>query len=70
MAKNEHFGQLLKMAISSIAHREKKTNPEIEDNLGSAIGVTGASIQRYKSGHVPPERRTIEILAEAVYLLK
>src|SRR5262245_31992902 len=63
--RNESFGRLLKGAISSIAHYEGKTAPIIEDELGQQIGVTGASIQRYKAGHLPPEPRTIEILAEA-----
>jgi hypothetical protein len=37
----------------------------IEDDLGNQIGLSGASIERYKAGHIPPETRTIEILAEA-----
>src|SRR5262245_26860442 len=63
--RNEAFGRLLKGAISSIAHYEGKTAPIIEDELGQQIGVTGASIQRYKAGYLPPETRTIDILAEA-----
>lgn len=63
--RSDIFGRLLKGAISSIAHYEGKTAPIIEDELGQQIGVTGASIQRYKAGHLPPEPRTIEILAEA-----
>src|SRR5262249_5953803 len=63
--RNEAFGRLLKGAISSIAHYEGKTAPIVEDELGQQIGVTGASIQRYKAGHLPPESRTIEILADA-----
>jgi NB-ARC domain len=63
--RNEAFGRLLKGAISSIAHYEGKTAPIIEDELGAQIGVTGASIQRYKTGHLPPEMHTIDILAEA-----
>ena len=63
--RSETFGRLLKVGIGSIATGEGKTQPAIEDELGQQIGVTGASIQRYKAGHLPPELRTIEILAEA-----
>ena len=63
--RSDLFGRLLKVGIGSIATGEGKTQPAIEDELGLQIGVTGASIQRYKAGHLPPELRTIEILAEA-----
>ncbi len=63
--KNEKFGRLLKGMIKSIADYEGKTAPAVEDDLGNQIGLSGASIQRYKAGHIPPETRTIEILAEA-----
>src|SRR6266511_5356337 len=63
--RNEMFGRLLKGAISSISHYERKTAPFIEEDLGQQIGVQPASIQRYKTGYLPPEIRTIEILAEA-----
>jgi tetratricopeptide (TPR) repeat protein len=63
--RNEAFGRLLKGAISSIAHYEGMTAPIVEDQLGQQIGLTGASIQRYKAGHLPPELRTIDILAMA-----
>jgi hypothetical protein len=53
--RNNTFGRLLKGTISSIAHYEGKTAPILEDELGQQIGVTGASIQRYKAGHLPPE---------------
>ena len=63
--RSEIFGRLLKAGIGSIATYEGKTAPAIEDELGELIGVSAASIQRYKTGHLPPERRTLEILAEA-----
>jgi hypothetical protein len=63
--RSETFGRLLKAGVSSIAACEGKTAPIVEEDLGNTIGVAAASIQRYKAGHVPPETRTVEILAEA-----
>jgi hypothetical protein len=63
--QSDKFGRLLKGAINSIATYEYKTAPIIEDELGSAIGLSAATIQRYKAGHVPPENETVRILAEA-----
>jgi len=63
--RNESFGRLLKGAINSIAAYEGKTAPAIEDELGAQMGVAGTAIQRYKAGHLPPEPRAIQILAEA-----
>src|SRR6476661_4143580 len=63
--RNETFGRLLKAAIGSIVAHEGKTAPLVEEELGNLIGVSGASIQRYKAGHIPPEYRAIEILAKA-----
>jgi len=63
--ESEIFGRLLKAGINSIATCEGKTAPIIEDELGAAIGVTGHSIQRYKVGHIPPDVKTLEIIAEA-----
>jgi hypothetical protein len=63
--RSETFGRLLKAGISSIVNCEGKKAPIIEDELGQLIGISGDSIQRYKAGHLPPESRTIEILAEA-----
>ena len=34
--------------------------------FGQQIGVSGDSIQRYKAGYLPPEPRTVQILAEAI----
>jgi tetratricopeptide (TPR) repeat protein len=56
---------LLKGAIGSIAACEGKNMPVVEEELGHQIGLAPASIQRYKAGHIPPETRTIEILAGA-----
>lgn len=55
----------MKAAIGSIVAHEGKTAPLVEEELGNLIGVSGASIQRYKAGHIPPEHRAIEILANA-----
>jgi hypothetical protein len=63
--QNDKFGRLLKGAINSIATNEAKTAPIIEDELGQQIGVSAASIQRYKAGHLPPEPGTIQVLAES-----
>lgn len=63
--RSETFGRLLSGAINSIATYEGKTAPIIEEELGALAVVAGKTIQRYKAGHLPPEARTIEILAEA-----
>ncbi len=63
--KNVEFGRLLTGAINSIATYEGKSAPTVEQELGVQIGLSGASIQRYKRGHVPPEPRTLRLLAEA-----
>lgn len=63
--RSETFGRLLKAGIASIANCEGKTAPAIEDDLGAQIGIAGKSIQRYKAGHIPPEPRAVQILAEA-----
>jgi transcriptional regulator with XRE-family HTH domain len=64
--QNEKFGRLLKGAINSIAAYERKTAPIIEEELGQQVGVSAASIQRYKAGHIPPEANTVQTLAERV----
>jgi LuxR family glucitol operon transcriptional activator len=63
--RSDAFGRLLKAGISSIANCEGKTAPIIEEDLGQQIGLASHSIQRYKSGHLPPEARAIRVLAEA-----
>jgi len=65
MARNETFGRLLKAGIGSISMCEGKTAPVIEDELGRQIGLAGTAVQRYKTGYLPPEPRTVAILAEA-----
>ena len=61
--RSETFGRLLKGAINSIATYEGKTATTIEEELAEQVGLVGASIQRYKSVYLPPEPRTIEIIA-------
>ena len=61
----DFFGRLLSGAIKSIAAYEGKTEPIIEEELGSQLHLAGKTIQRYKAGHLPPEVRTVGILAEA-----
>jgi hypothetical protein len=63
--KNDDFGRLLSGAINSIAIYEGRSAPNIEESLGESIGLSGASIQRYKRGFVPPDHRTVKMLAEA-----
>ncbi len=62
--KSTQFGRLLKAGISSIANKEGVTAPMIEEDLGVQIGVAGNTIQRYKSGHVPPEPKSVKIMAQ------
>src|SRR5262245_12381317 len=63
--RSEAFGRLLKAGIASIVNCEGKKAAIVEDELGQLIGVSGDTIQRYKSGHLPPEPHTVEILAAA-----
>jgi len=63
--RSDTFGRLLKAGIGSIAVCEGKNAPIIEDELGEKIGLSGDTIQRYKAGHLPPDIRTVQILAEA-----
>ena len=63
--RSETFGRLLKGAINSIATYEGKTAPIIEEELAEKVGLAGSAIQRYKAGYLPPEPRTIGIIAEA-----
>lgn len=63
--KNTEFGKLLSGAINSIAACEGHTAERVEKDLGDAIGLSGASIQRYKRGYLPPDPRTVQALAEA-----
>ncbi|NCC32206.1 MAG: hypothetical protein EOM24_09305, partial [Chloroflexia bacterium] len=63
--RSETFGRLLKGAINSIATYEGKTAPIIEEELAEQVGLAGSAIQRYKAGSLPPDPRTIAIIAEA-----
>ena len=63
--RNEEFGRLLSGAINSIATYEGKTAPVVEESLGAQIGLSPATVQRYKRGHLPPDPRTIQKLSEA-----
>src|SRR5215213_5212741 len=63
--RSQTFSRLLSGAINSIATYEGKTAPIVEEELGALAIVVGKTIQRYKAGHLPPEPRTVEILAEA-----
>lgn len=63
--RSEAFGRLLKAGIGSIVNCEGKTAPVVEEDLGEQVGVAPNTIQRYKAGHLPPESRTVEILAIA-----
>lgn len=63
--RSEQFGRLLKAGISSIALCEGKTVAVVDEELGRLIGVSDATVERYKTGTLPGEQRTIEILADA-----
>jgi transcriptional regulator with XRE-family HTH domain len=63
--RNEEFGRLLSGAINSIATYEGATAPVVEASLGEMIGLSPATVQRYKRGHLPPDPRTIQLLSEA-----
>lgn len=63
--RSEAFGRLLSGAINSIATYEGRTAPAVEDELGQLLHLSGKTIQRYKAGNLPPEARTVEVLAEA-----
>ncbi len=63
--RNEAFGRLLKAGIASIANCEGRTAAVIEEELGTVIGVSADTIQRYKSGFVPPDAKANQLLAEA-----
>jgi hypothetical protein len=64
--RSETFGRLLKGAINSIAAYEGKTAPAVEEDLGEQIGLAGSALQRYKTGYLPPEVRTVEIISSPV----
>jgi tetratricopeptide (TPR) repeat protein len=63
--RSESFGRLLRAGMAGAAAIESKTQQAIEAELGALIGVAGATMQRYKAGHIPPDQSSIELLAEA-----
>jgi hypothetical protein len=62
--RSESFGRLLKAGMAAVAHLEGKTQQAIEREFGALIGVAGPTMQRYKAGHLPPDPRKAEQLAE------
>ena len=62
--RNPEFGHLLTGAINSIAAYEAKTAAAVEMEFGEKLGVAPSTIQRYKSGQLPPEPDMIEFLSE------
>ena len=62
--KSESFGKLFRGAINAIAGFEAKTVQLIEEEIGQQINIGHAAVRRYKTGFLPPEHETIEILAE------
>ncbi len=63
--RSESFGRLLSGMISSLAYYEGKTSAVVEEELGMALAVVGKTIQRYKSGYLPPSDEAVRLLAEA-----
>jgi tetratricopeptide (TPR) repeat protein len=63
--RSETFGRLLKAGISSIAYCEGKTAQAVEMDLGEQLGIAGYTVQRYKTGYLPPDVKTVRTLAEA-----
>ncbi len=62
--RNSEFGHLLTGAINSIAAYEAKTSAAVEMEFGAKLSIAPTTIQRYKSGQVPPEPGVIEFIAE------
>lgn len=62
--RNSDFGHLLTGAINSIAAYESKTAAAVEMEFGEKLGVAPSTIQRYKSGQLPPEAKVVEYLSE------
>jgi hypothetical protein len=62
--RNTEFGNLLSGAINSIGAYEAKTAAAIEMEFGEKLGVAPTTIQRYKSGQIPPELSVVEYLAD------
>ncbi len=62
--ENPTFGQLLSGAIKSIAAYERKSTGVLDEELGEALKVASATIERYKQGRVPVDKQRVKILAE------
>lgn len=63
MARNDEFGRLLNGAINSIAAYENKRCPAVQRELGELLFLSGAAIDRYRRGHIPPDLHSVEVLA-------
>lgn len=63
--RSETFGRLLSGAIGSIANYEGKRTVTVEEELGAALSVSPKTIQRYKSGAIPPHDDAVRTLAIA-----
>jgi len=59
------FGDLLTQGLRSIAARENKALLALEDELGYEIGVTRHAIEKWRQGNVPPDSKTVGLLAHA-----
>lgn len=59
------FGRLLKAGLNSIATIERRSGPEVDDEIGDLVGLAGTSIQRYRSGALPSDIRFTTVVAEA-----
>lgn len=64
--RSTRFARLLKAGLNSIATLEGKTGPAIDAEIGSLTGRAGASLQRYRSGYLPTDRRLVTTVAELV----
>lgn len=63
--RNEAFGRLLSGAVGSIASYEGKRTVIVEEELGAALAVSPKTVQRYKTGYVPPDDGAVRTLAVA-----
>lgn len=61
--RNEYFGKLLKTGIQSISTVEGVVNTVIEEELATEVGLTGAAIQKYKTGKIPNDNNLIRNIA-------
>ncbi len=61
--RNRRFGELLKAGTAAMGHIINKSQVGIEAELGDSLGVAGVTIERYKSGYIPPEH-AVTLMAE------